>query len=55
MQKFRWPTTLILLGIAVALISVVAFLGTVTVTAQWLLITAILVLVVVAIFGRQGV
>jgi hypothetical protein len=55
MHKLRWSTTLILLAIAVALISVVVFLGAISVTAQWLLILAVLVLMTVAIFGRPGV
>jgi hypothetical protein len=55
MRTFRWPTTRLLLALIAALISAIVFLQLSGVTAYVLLLIAFLLLIVIALFGKQGV
>jgi len=55
MKTFRWSITLLLLGLVAALISAIVFLQLSGTLAYVLLLIALLLLILIATFGKQGV
>jgi cell division protein FtsW (lipid II flippase) len=55
MKTFRWSTTMLILGLIAALISALVVFQLTGPVASLILFVSLLLLVIVAIFGRQGV
>jgi len=55
MKKLRWSTTLVFVAAAAGLLSLVAFSETISTSSRILIILAVLILIIMALFGRRGV
>ena len=55
MKQFRWSTTLLLIGMVAALISLTAFINFSPGVAGVIVLAAVLLFLVVLFFGKRGV
>ena len=55
MKKLRWSTTLVFVAAAAGLLSLVAFSETISTSSRILIILAVFILIIMALFGRRGV
>jgi hypothetical protein len=55
MTKFRWRTTILLIGIIAAFLSLASYWNVSPVMATGFLLLSLLLLIAVALFGKRGV